>query len=124
MRQSRPRDLSRILSVSRVLMSLAAGLCAAAIVSALGPYPQATRRLRAALEDLKTVAPPERQASLDRQLRLLRQAVEHDLGTPDDMRAALVPDQQGLGSGVDVTVVGGDSPGSADPIADASAPRS
>ena len=90
---------------------------------AAGPYPQATRRLRAALEDLKTVAPPERQASLDRQLRLLRQAVEHDLSTPDDIRAALVPDQQGLGSGVDVTV-GGDSPGSADPIADASAPRS
>ena len=90
---------------------------------AAGPYPQATRRLRAALEDLKTAAPPERQAALDRQLRLLRQAVEHDLGTPDDIRAALVPDQQGLGSGADVTV-GGDSPGSADPIADASAPRS
>jgi uncharacterized membrane protein len=36
MRQSHPQDLSRILSVSRVLVSLAVGLCAAAIVSALG----------------------------------------------------------------------------------------
>jgi hypothetical protein len=84
-----------------------------ALATAAGPYPQAARRLHAALEDLKTVAPPERQASLDRQLRLLQQAVEYDLGTPDDIRAALVPDQQGLGSGADVTV-GGLLPGGAD----------
>jgi hypothetical protein len=43
-------------------------------------------------------------------LRLLRQVVEHDPGTPDDIRARLVPDQQGLGPGVDVTV-GGHSSG-------------
>lgn len=45
--------------------------------------PQIPRRLRAALDDLKRVAPPERQAALDRQLRLLDEAM---------------PDVQGIGS--------------------------
>jgi uncharacterized membrane protein len=45
--------------------------------------PQIPRRLRAALEDLKRVAPPERQAALDRQLRLLDEPT---------------PDVQGIGS--------------------------
>lgn len=69
-------------------------------------YPQATRRLRAALDDLMTVAPPGRQAPLQRQSRLLELAVEHELGSDDDVRAALVPDQQGIGSGPDVAVGG------------------
>jgi hypothetical protein len=49
----------------------------------LGPlmrsgYPPAARRLCAAPGDVKTVAPPDRQAPLDRQLRLLKRAVgEH-----------------------------------------------
>jgi uncharacterized membrane protein len=50
--------------------------------------PQIPRRLRAALDDLKSVAPPERQAALDRQLALLDEAV---------------PDVQGIGSGPDLT---------------------
>jgi uncharacterized membrane protein len=45
--------------------------------------PQIPRRLRAALDDLKRVAPPERQAALDYQLRLLDEAT---------------PDVQGIGS--------------------------
>jgi uncharacterized membrane protein len=70
---------------------------------AAGGYPQVTRRLEAALVDLKTIAPPERQPALDRQLRLLAGAVTRDLDD-DDRDAALVPDAQGIGSGADVTV--------------------
>ena len=70
---------------------------------AAGGYPQVTRRLEAALGDLKTVAPPERQPAIDRQLRLLADAVTRELDD-DDRDAALVPDAQGIGSGADVTI--------------------
>jgi uncharacterized membrane protein len=70
---------------------------------AAGGYPQVTRRLEAALSDLKTVAPPERQPAIDRQLRLLADAVTRELDD-DDRDAALVPDAQGIGSGADVTI--------------------
>jgi uncharacterized membrane protein len=69
---------------------------------AAGGYPQVTRRLEAALNDLKTVAPRERKAALDRQLRLLASGVERALEDDDDRRAALVADQQGIGSGADI----------------------
>jgi uncharacterized membrane protein len=71
---------------------------------AAGGYPQVTRRLEAALDDLKTVAPPERQPALDRQLRLLASAVDRELDDDDDRRAALVADPQGIGSGADVSI--------------------
>jgi len=71
---------------------------------AAGCYPQVTRRLEAALSDLKRIAPPERQPALDRQLRLLAHAVTRDLDD-DDRDAALVPDPQGIGSGADVTIL-------------------
>ena len=71
---------------------------------AAGGYPQVTRRLEAALEDLKTAAPAERQPGLDRQLRLLEHAVARDLEDEEDRRAALVADEQGIGSGADVTI--------------------
>jgi len=71
---------------------------------AAGAYPQVTRRLEAALVDLKTVAPADRQPALERQLRLLAHAVTRGLGDDDDRDAALVPDPQGIGSGADVTV--------------------
>lgn len=71
---------------------------------AAGPYPQVTRRLQAALQDLTAVAPPARRPPLERQLRLLEQAVERELGTQDDVHAALTPDAQGIGSGVDVVL--------------------
>ena len=70
---------------------------------AAGGYPQVTRRLEAALLDLKTIAPAERQPALDRQLRLLAHGVARDLDD-DDRDAALVPDAQGIGSGADVTI--------------------
>ncbi len=64
--------------------------------------PQVARRLRAALEDLRTVAPPERRPPLDRQLKLLDQAVRRAYDDDADADAALVPDMQGIGSGPDV----------------------
>ena len=65
-------------------------------------YPQVTRRMCAAIEDLKTVAWDDRQSPLDRQLRLLAAGVRRALDDEDDIRGALVPDAQGLGSGADV----------------------
>jgi uncharacterized membrane protein len=65
--------------------------------------PQVTRRLCAALQDLKGVAPADRQAPLDRQLRLLTAAVHRAYDDEEDVAAALTPDAEGIGSGVDVT---------------------
>jgi uncharacterized membrane protein len=65
--------------------------------------PQVTRRLCAALQDLKSVAPPDRQAPLDRQLRLLTAAVHRAYEDEEDIAAALTPDTEGIGSGADVT---------------------
>jgi uncharacterized membrane protein len=64
-------------------------------------YPQVTRRLIAAIEDLKTIAPLDRHPPLDRQLRLLERAVRETL-SDEDAAAALVPDAQGIGSGADI----------------------
>jgi uncharacterized membrane protein len=71
---------------------------------AAGGFPQVTRRLEAALADLKTVALAERQPALDRQLRLLACGVARALDDEDDRRAALVADAQGIGSGADVAL--------------------
>jgi len=65
-------------------------------------YPQVTRRICAAIEDSKMVAPDDRQFALDRQLRLLAAGVRRALDDEDDIRGALVPDAQGVGSGADV----------------------
>jgi uncharacterized membrane protein len=65
--------------------------------------PQVSRRLCAALQDLKTVAPPDRQEPLDRQLRLLTAGVRRAYDDQEDVVAALTPDTEGLGSGADVT---------------------
>jgi uncharacterized membrane protein len=65
--------------------------------------PQVTRRLCAALQDLKSVAPPDRQGPLDRQLRLLTAAVNRAYDDDEDVAAALTPDTEGIGSGADVT---------------------
>jgi uncharacterized membrane protein len=64
--------------------------------------PQIARRLRAALEDLRAVAPPARRPPLDRQLELLDRAVRRAYDDDADVDAALVPDMQGIGSGPDV----------------------
>jgi uncharacterized membrane protein len=58
---------------------------------------QVTRRLTAALEDLLSIAPPERRPPLERQLSLLAAAVA---GRPKsgEQRAPLTADRQGIGS--------------------------
>jgi uncharacterized membrane protein len=65
--------------------------------------PQVSRRMCAALADLKSVAPPDRQEPLDRQLRLLTAAVRRAHEDDEDVLAALTPDTEGIGSGADVT---------------------
>jgi uncharacterized membrane protein len=67
--------------------------------------PQVARRLCAALEDLKAVAPCERRPALDRQHALLEAGVRRAFDDEADVRAALVPDMQGIGSGPDVVAV-------------------
>lgn len=64
--------------------------------------PQVARRLRAALDDLRTVAPPERWPPLDRQRTLFDDAVRRAYTDDTDVDAALLPDMQGIGSGTDV----------------------
>lgn len=64
--------------------------------------PQVARRLRAALEDLKTEAPAPRQPELDRQLELLTLGVQRSFDDDRDISNALTADQQGLGSGPDL----------------------
>jgi uncharacterized membrane protein len=59
--------------------------------------PQIARGLRAVLEDLKTVAPDERQAALDEQRDLLDAAVRHAYDEESVTRHARVADMQGLG---------------------------
>ena len=65
--------------------------------------PQVTRKMCAAVADLKSVAPPDRQEPLDRQLRLLNAAVRRAHDDDEDILAALTPDTEGIGSGADVT---------------------
>ena len=67
---------------------------------------QVVRRLNAALEDLLTVAPPERRAPLERQLDLLRAAVA-DNGWPDAERTDLSSDRQGIGSANELRTISG-----------------
>jgi uncharacterized membrane protein len=69
--------------------------------------PQVARRLRAALEDLKTVAPHARRLALDRQLDLLGAAIIRQYHDGRDRRAALTPDNEGIGSGPDVVMSDG-----------------
>ncbi|MBA3841417.1 MAG: DUF2254 domain-containing protein [Actinobacteria bacterium] len=59
--------------------------------------PQISRRLVAALTDLKSVAPPERRAVLDRQLRRLRAAAEAALDA-EDVEFSLTADPKGIGA--------------------------
>ena len=66
--------------------------------------PQVPRRIRAAILDIKTVAPPERHPPLDRQLELLDAGVHRAYADEADREAAAVPDQQGIGSGGDLGV--------------------
>lgn len=60
--------------------------------------PQVSRRLVAALMDLRGVALPERIAVLDEQARLLRAATVEAMHDERDIRFALDPDREGLGA--------------------------
>jgi uncharacterized membrane protein len=66
--------------------------------------PQVARRLKAALEDLIDMAPDSRRPPLERQLELLEADVRRAIDDDEDVRTALVPDVQGIGSGPDLTV--------------------
>jgi uncharacterized membrane protein len=59
--------------------------------------PQVTRRLMEVLDDLETVAPPERLHALHRQRDLLSAAVGESVVDERDAAFALVPDRQGIG---------------------------
>jgi uncharacterized membrane protein len=59
--------------------------------------PQVARRLRAALEDLLTVAPPERQAVLKEQLDLLQSGIESTIAEGSDRTYSKRGDASGLG---------------------------
>jgi uncharacterized membrane protein len=60
--------------------------------------PQVTRRLKAALVDLRAIAPPERVEILDLQLDLLSTTTEAALGNERDVEFALQEDREGLGA--------------------------
>ena len=62
--------------------------------------PQVSRRLKAALEDLKSVATPERTLILDEQLDLLAAATEAAMDDQRDVDLALHPDREGIGAAV------------------------
>ena len=60
--------------------------------------PQVSRRLVAALTDLRRVALPERIEVLDEQAALLRAATVEAMNDERDVRFALDPDREGLGA--------------------------
>jgi uncharacterized membrane protein len=60
--------------------------------------PQVSRRLRAALEDLRSIAAPERVAILDEQLDLLATATETAMDDQRDVELALREDREGIGA--------------------------
>ncbi len=60
--------------------------------------PQVSRRLKAALEDLRSIAAPERAAILDEQLDLLATATETAMDDQRDVELALHEDREGIGA--------------------------
>ena len=60
--------------------------------------PQVTRRLKAALVDLRSIAPPERVNVIDRQLERLATAVETAMDHERDADVALADDRKGIGA--------------------------
>ena len=68
---------------------------------------QAVRRMRAALDDLLTVAPPDRRAALEQQLELLDAAVAVNNWSDADRSLVMsdMRDPQGIGSAGDLASV-------------------
>lgn len=63
--------------------------------------PQVTRRLKAALTDLKSIAPPNRMKVLDEQWELLKAGTAAGVELDGDRRAALRADSLGMGTVVE-----------------------
>jgi hypothetical protein len=59
--------------------------------------PQVARRMRAMLEDLLEVVPPERRPGLEEQLKLLESFVTRAFSDPEERAIAEVPDRLGMG---------------------------
>ena len=59
--------------------------------------PQVSRRLRAALQDLLTIAPPERQVVLQEQLDLLQSGIDSTIAEGSDRTYSKRGDPSGLG---------------------------
>ena len=59
--------------------------------------PQVSRRLMAALRDLRSMVPDERSAIIDEEIRLLEAAVEASLDERVDVATGLVEDREGIG---------------------------
>lgn len=62
--------------------------------------PQVARRLGAALEDLRKIAPAARRTVVEEQIELLEEAIEAAYHDPRDVHLASDPDPSGLGAGV------------------------
>jgi uncharacterized membrane protein len=60
--------------------------------------PQVTRRLKAALTDLRSIAPPERVGIIDLQLDLLSTTTQASLSDERDVELALYEDREGIGA--------------------------
>ena len=71
--------------------------------------PQVTRRLQAALEDLKTVALQERIPVLDSQLELLASSTRDAVSDPHDVTMSLSPDRLGFGVSADMAAFAADA---------------
>ena len=65
--------------------------------------PQVARRLRSALNDLRTVVPPERAAILEEQLALLAASTESLMDDERDVRLAMREDREGIGAAARTT---------------------
>ncbi len=60
--------------------------------------PQVARRLRAALNDLRTLAPPERKEIIEDQLQLLTRSTRAAIGDERELELLLGEDRRGLGN--------------------------
>jgi uncharacterized membrane protein len=60
---------------------------------------QVNRRLRAMLESLIAILPPERHAALQRELALLHRGASRFFADPEDQALATISDSQGVGGG-------------------------
>jgi uncharacterized membrane protein len=68
--------------------------------------PQVARRLNAALEDLRSIVPPDRVGIIDFQLDVLRAGTKAALADERDVELALDVDREGIGAAAGSTTAG------------------